>query len=290
MEIYKKIRFVLIYTLILNALVALLKIVFGFASGSLAMIAVGFDSMFDGISNVIGLVGIYVAFLPPDVEHPYGHKKFETLFAIGISVLLFVTCYEIVESAIHRFFAKAVPDITWITFVVMLITIAIHIYVAIYEYQKGKKLKSDFLVADSMHTRADVFVSLSVVAGFGVIKMGYPWIDPLIALGIAILIAKIGIDIIRSGSRVLVDGIILNAERIEKLALSIPGVKTCHRIRSRVREDHIHLDLHLEVDPKITVDKAHDIAHGVEEKILKELEDVKDVVIHIEPKTPSRNL
>lgn len=283
MKNYVPVRNVLIYTMLLNMVAMGAKLVVGYLTGSLSLIADGFDSLFDSASNVIGLVGIYIAARPPDEDHPYGHRKFETMAAVVIVILLFVTCVEIVRGAMDRFQNPVTPDINIWSFVALAVSVAVHSYVTVYEYRRGKELKSELLVADALHTRADIFVSISVAAGLVVIRLGYPIVDVLMALGIALLIAKIGFDIIRDSTKILADQAALDTKRVEAIALSVEGVTTCHHIRSRGQEDDVHLDLHIRVEPDTPTAQAHAIAHEVQQRLLAELEGVRDVIVHVEP-------
>lgn len=285
MKNFAAIQRVLVITLLLNLLATIAKLVVGYLTGSLSLVADGFDSVFDSASNVIGLVGIYIASRPADKEHPYGHRKFETMTAISISILLFLTFVQLVESAWARLRAPGtiVPVVNVWSFAALLVSIAVHSAVVSYEYRKGKELKSEVLVADALHTRADIYVSISVIAGLITVKLGFPIVDPILALIIAVLIAKIGIDIIRSGSRVLLDRVAVDSDEIERIARSVPGVTTVHRVRSRGLEDDVHIDLHVRVAPTMPTDQAHSIAHEVQRRLLAEVPGAQDVIVHIEP-------
>lgn len=270
----------------LNLLATLAKIVVGYLTGSLSIVADGFDSLFDSASNLIGLVGISFAARPPDEDHPYGHRKFETLAAISISVLLFVTCVELVRSVIYRLSSPAVPQINLWSFAAVIFSIGVHLFTVVYERRRGRELKSEFLLADASHTAADIYISLSVIAGLILVQLGYPIVDALLALVIAGLIAKIGIDIIRSSSAILMDRAMVSEREIERLVMEVEGVESCHRIRSRGPEDDIHIDLHIQVAPETPVNEAHAIAHEVQKKVVSELPGVQDVVVHVEPRGP----
>lgn len=279
---------VLVITLILNLVATLAKLIVGYLTGTLSLIADGFDSLFDSASNIVGWVGINIAAQPADEEHPYGHRKFETFTAVGISLLLFLTCWELIKSAWERLTAPQIiaPEVNAWSFGALLVSIAVHIVVVIYESGAGRRLKSEVLVADAMHTRADIYVSLSVIAGLVVVRLGVPIVDPILALIIAVLIAKIGLDIIRSSSRILLDRAVLDVHRVERIVLSVDGVRACHRIRSRGQEDDVYLDLHIKVDPQTPTERAHKIAHQVQRRLQEELDGVRDVIVHIEPMKP----
>lgn len=285
MEKFRAVRRVLIVTLILNLVATAAKLIVGYSTASLSLVADGIHSIFDSASNVIGLIGIRIAARPADEDHPYGHRKFETFAAVSISLLLFLTCWELVESAWARLTdpRTVAPQVNVWSFGAMLISIAMQFTVAFYEYRAGKRLKSEVLVADATHSRSDIYVSLSVIAGLVVVRLGMPIVDPILALLIAGFIARIGLDIIRSSSQVLLDRAVLDINEVERIALEVEGVRSCHRIRSRGQEDNVYLDLHVQVDPRISVERAHEIAHRVQRRLQKELQGVKDVVIHIEP-------
>jgi cation diffusion facilitator family transporter len=284
MAYYAVVRRILIIIFIINISVALVKGAYGLFTNSLSMTTDGLHSLFDSTSNIIGLVGISMASRPPDREHPYGHSKFETFASIGIAVLLFASCFQVIEAAIGRFVNPITPEITGLSFAIMGATLAINIGVSAYEYIIGKRLKSSILVADSMHTRSDIYASIAVILGLFAVKMGYPLADPLIALLITGLIILTGLEIIKESSKVLLDRALIEESVIKKLALSVDGVCNCHRVRTRGSPGQIFIDLHIGLDSTLSMDAAHRVAVAVEEKIKTFIEGVEDVVVHIEPK------
>lgn len=282
---FKEIKRILLLILVLNWGVALAKIAYGLMTRFSSMTADGFHSLSDGASNIIGLFGITLACRPADKDHPYGHKKYETLFSLGIAGLLFFVCFNLIEEGIRRMHHTVVPQVDAFSLVVMVLTIAVNLFVMRYEYSEGKRLNSDILVSDSMHTRADIFTSLSVIVAIAVIKLGYPILDPIVTIMIAFFIAYVAITILRQSSRVLCDTIVVVDEKIiENIVLAVKGVKTCHKVRTRGREDDIYVDLHAQVEPDMHVDKAHKISYSIEEAIKNGIPGVTDVVVHIEPK------
>jgi cation diffusion facilitator family transporter len=279
----KKVRQVLLYTLLLNITVAAAKIIYGYAIGSISMLSDGIHSSADGTSNIIGLIGIWIASQPPDESHPYGHRKFETLATIGIAVLIFGAGTEILRKSYERLYTPSAIEVTYVSFVIMAITLMINIWVMLYEGKKGRELKSDFLIADSMHTKTDIFISISVVISLIAAKIGYPLIDVLAALVITVFIARMGYSILKTAAVVLTDSALINPEEIRKVAVRMEGVLECHEIRTRGNHDHVCIDLHCLVDPEISTRDAHRVAHAVEEAIKNKFPSVADVVVHIEP-------
>lgn len=282
---YTKIKRILIATLFLNWGVALAKILYGLFSRCSSMTADGFHSLADGTSNIICLIGITFASQPKDKDHPYGHKKFETLFSLGIAFLLFLVCYELLETSIRRLRNPIIPHIDFKSFLVMLLTMGVNFFVMKYEFKKGEDLQSDLLISDSLHTKADLFISASVIITLFAIKLGYPILDPIITMGIALLIAFMAINIARQSSRILCDEtVIIEDKKISDIVLLIAGVKNCHKIRTRGRTDDIHIDLHVQVNPNMHIAQAHKISYEIEEAIKNGIHGVTDVVVHMEPK------
>ncbi|SHF02130.1 cation diffusion facilitator family transporter [Caldanaerobius fijiensis DSM 17918] len=286
MDNFKKIRNVLVSILFLNILVALAKLFYGLYIKSSSMVADGYHSLSDSSGNIIGLIGIYIASKPEDTDHPYGHKKFETYASIFISVMLFLVSYEILKNALTRFVHPVRPQIDIDSFVIMLVTLAINIFVFKYEYSAGKKLNSDILVSDSLHTSSDIYVSISVILTLLGVRLGLPvYIDPLISTIISMLIIKAAIGVIKHSSAVLCDKTVLNEEEIKDIIKDFNEVKSCHKIRSRGREDDIYVDLHVIIDPDMHVEDAHRLEHSITERIKEKIKGVKEVDVHIEPAT-----
>ena len=276
-----QIRWVLIITMLLNFLAMGIKLVAGLLIGSLSMVADGLDSFFDGLSNVVGLGGLYVAGKPPDADHPYGHRKFETVAALSISFLLFLTCWQLLQTAWNRLGQDISPEVNYWTIIAMLLSIAIQGGTSIYELRAGRRLKSEVLVADAMHTRASILVSFSVLIGLLFVRLGYPQADTLLAVFVAVVIAKIGIDILRETLPVLVDQAAVDPQEIAEVVSGVGGVESFHRVRSRGAEGSAAVDLHLRVSPDKTLQEADAIAHEVRRQLLN-LENVNDVTVHLE--------
>ena len=284
MAYYETVRRILIIIFVINIATALAKGGYGLLTNSLSMSADGLHSLFDSTSNIIGLVGISLAARPPNKEYPYGHAKFETFASLAIAALLFASSIQLVLAALSRLQSPSIPQITELSFAVMGITLLINIGVSAYEYILGKRLKSSILVADSLHTRSDVFASVGVILGLFVVKMGYPLADPVIALLICGLILLTGIEIVKDSSKVLLDKALVEERVIVDLAKSVEGVCTCHGVRTRGMAGEIFVDLHIGVDRSLSIDAAHKVGEDVESSIKSKIPGVRDVVVHLEPK------
>jgi cation diffusion facilitator family transporter len=281
---YQEVRRVLWVVLLLNWGVAMAKIVFGLLSRSASRMADGFHSFSDGTSNIIGLVGVSIASRPRDKDHPYGHKKFETFFSLGIAFLLGLVCFELIEQGIRRLCRPENPDVTIFSFIVMIVTMIVNIVVMNYENDKGKALNSDILVSDAKHTQADFLTSFSVIISLIAVKLGFPILDAVTTLVIAVFIAHAAYEIIKDGCRTLCDEtIIKDTNMIADIVLSIEGVKACHNIRSRGRQDDVNLDLHVVLDPELLLERTHEISHEIERVIKAKMKEISEVIIHVEP-------
>jgi cation diffusion facilitator family transporter len=279
----QEIRRILLWVLLLNVFVATAKWVYGVITQSLGMQADGLHSFFDGLSNVVGLFGLWLASPLPDANHPYGHKKFEALAAGAIGGFLVMTCLYLLWKAYRSWTMDLHPEVTTISFMIMFITMGINIFVTIWERQKGKELKSDILMADSYHTASDVLTSLSVLAGLIAIQAGYPLIDPLVAVFIAGVIAWTAIIVLKDVLSSLTDQIRLDPQDIRTAVMTIPGILDCHEIRTRGLANHVFVDLSIHVEPTWSVEQAHVLATKVEGFLLTHFDSVEDVVVHMEP-------
>ena len=188
---YRSIRNVLWAVLALNLAVALAKLTYGIISHSAAMEADGFHSMFDGASNIIGLVGMWFAARPADQDHPYGHGKFETFAAALIGILLIFAGYTVGRGAVDGLSGDGLPtEVTTISFAIMLGTLAVNILVTTWERRAGKRLGSEVLVADASHTLSDVMVSTGVIVSLVVVRLGWQQADGIVALIVAAVILR----------------------------------------------------------------------------------------------------
>ncbi|MGH9801491.1 MAG: cation diffusion facilitator family transporter [Blastocatellia bacterium] len=286
-DIYRNgVRRVLIVTLVLNVAVVIGKLIAGVLAGSLSVISDAIHSSVDSINNIVGLTVMRYAAAEPDDEHPYGHAKFETLAAFAIAGFLFVTCYQIGLTAIKRLLSheSSAPEVSALTIVVMVVTIIINVFVTVYEHREGRRLQSQFLIADAIHTRSDVLVSLSVLTGLVFIKMGYVWLDPIVSLGVAAFIGWSGYQIFKATVPVLVDAAPVPSARIAEIVEKVSGVHSVHDVRSRSHGGEMFIEMHLHVAAEVEADHvaSHAITEAVEQRLTDEFGRVT-ATIHVEP-------
>ncbi len=283
MDNFTRVKRILFGVLLLNWLVAFSKIIYGFFTNCASMSADGFHSFGDGASNLIGLIGIYMASRPKDESHPYGHKKFETMATLGIAGILFFASFNIIARSLSRIFYPEVPDVTVYSFAVMIITIAINFFVMKFEKRAGETLSSDILICDSMHTRSDILASVVVIGTLISIKAGFPFIDTIVASLIALFIAKTALDILKRSSNVLCDANVLPNDRIASVLGDFSEIKSVHNVRTRGRADDVHVDLHAVIDGKTQIRDAHELTHRIEERLKNRIKGITDVIVHLEP-------
>jgi cation diffusion facilitator family transporter len=275
---------VLIRVLLLNVGVAVVKIAFGYFSGAVSILSDGFHSLTDASSNVVGLVGVRAAGRPPDEDHPYGHRKYETVAAASITAFLMLVVLEILRNAFNHLSGRTnLEDISSLGFIVMAITMAINIIVVRYESGEGKRLGSEMLMADAMQTRGDVWTSLAVIAALAGARAGMPILDPLAAIAVAGFIGYAGYQIATATTKILSDRIVMSEADIEQVVMAVPRVLGCHHIRTRGSTDHVFLDLHVWLAPDMRLTDAHDLSHVVKDRLMARYPQIADAIIHIEP-------
>lgn len=281
---YAEVSRVLVRVLLLNLIVAVAKIAFGYATGAISVLSDGFHSLTDAASNVVGLVGVHAAGQPPDDDHPYGHRKYETVAAAAVTVFLLLVLVEILRNAFNHLTGRAAPHaISTGSFLVMLVTVGINLFVVSYESREAERLASEVLLADAMQTRGDVWTSVTVIAALAGAKLGWPILDPLAALVVAGFVGHAGFQIARATTGILSDRVVIADADLEHIIMSVPGVLGCHQIRTRGSADHVFLDMHVWFDGDMPLMEAHALSHDVKDRLIARYPQIADAVIHIEP-------
>jgi cation diffusion facilitator family transporter len=278
-----QVRRVLIGLLIANLGVVGAKFVIGLRTGSLGVLGDAVHSSVDAFNNILALAVIRVAAREPDEDHPYGHEKFETLGALAIVVFLSITGFELVQRAIGRLLVGGVTiDITPTEFGLLVTTLIVNAVVTVYETRRGRELKSDILLADAAHTRADVFITIGVLVGVVAARYGYAYVDPIMGLVVAAVIVVLAYKIVARSVPVLVDQLVTEPQEIQHTAQDVNGVVRAYDIRSRGVRERRFVELTIAVDGGATVEAAHDLADDVEHRLRNDL-GFHEVIVHVEP-------
>lgn len=277
------IRRVLLGLLAANVAVVVAKVAVGLASRSLAVLGDALHSSVDALNNVTALVVVRVAGQAPDEDHPYGHRKFETLGALAIVGFLSITCFELSRDAIARLLGDHVaPVVTMLQLGVLVLGLGLNAVVARYERRRGQELESELLVWDAAHTQTDVYITTGVIAGLLLSRIGWWWADPVVALAIAALIVRVGYQITQRTVPVLVDERALPQGEIQSVAEAVLGVRGAYDIRSRGGAQVKYAEVTIAVDRDTNVADAHAIADEVEHRLKRDLQ-LAEVTVHVEP-------
>jgi cation diffusion facilitator family transporter len=189
----------------------------------------------------------------------------------------------VVEQALSVVSRPHAPDIGVASWSVMILTLVINLFIAWFEDREGRRLGSEYLIADAAHTRSDIYVSLGVLASFAGARAGATWVDPLVAVAIAAFIAVLAVRILIGSFNVLTDRAVIPTEQLVPIVLGVPGVRACREIRSRGGVDAAWVDLVVHVDGELTLRAAHDVADRIEAALTKARPEIVDVVVHLEP-------
>jgi cation diffusion facilitator family transporter len=282
--IRREIRRVLLITLTLNLIVATGKIILGLLTGALTILADGFHSLSDGAGSVAGLIANHFAGQQPDDDHPYGHRRFETMAALLIGGLLLLTTLEVGRGIIERLQNPEIPRITLPVFGVLLVTLAVNIFITRYQRRHGERLRSEVLLADSQHTGADVLVTSSVILSMGLMALtGWWWVDVVASLAVMLFIGRAAVGILRQTGRVLVDTAPYSSGQLEALIADVPSVTRVVRARSRGSVDAAHIDIDVLVAPEITAGHTAAIAQAIRDRLNTHLDDISEIEVHFVP-------
>ena len=277
-------RRTLAVVLALNAIVLAIKIVVGVRTGALTVLGAALESGLDLLNNIIGMVLVAVAARAPDEDHPYGHDKFETLGALGIVGFLSISCFELLREGISALSAKRPPHSVSIADVaVIVVTLIVNFVVVWYERKRGKELGSAFLMADAAHTGSDILVTLMALMSLALARGGWPWLDAVLAIVVALIIAWSGVQILRDSIPVLVDERAIDAAELRGVVLGVPEIRDVRKVRSRsTASGQLFAEVTVAVPGRIPVDEAHRLADAVEAAIEREF-GTSEVTVHIEP-------
>lgn len=269
-----------------NILLTIFNFVVGILSGSTALVAEAAHTLSDVITSIITAIGFRIGLKPPDSEHPYGHGRAEPLVGLVIVVFLLFIAYEIISEAYSKLLlmgSLAPPD--WTAALMAIIGIAVNITMTRYMMNVGKKINSPAIIADAQHQKVDVFSCAAIVVGVAGSNMGLLILDPLVAVLIAVLVLKIAFDVGKENINNLM-GKVPSTDlivEITKAGTSVKGVKGMHDIKVNYMGPNASVDLHITVDPELSLRNAHKIAHQVEKSVIDRVDIVSIVYVHVCP-------
>lgn len=269
-----------------NCILTVLNVAVGLMSGSYALISEGAHTLSDIITSIIAYAGFYIGQKPADSDHPIGHGRAEAISGLVIVVFLVVIAWEIMHGSIGKILNPSLITVPETLAAVMaVIGIIVNFIVSEYIINLGNAIKSPAIVADGKHQRTDIFSSVAVLVGVVVSNMGYPILDPIIAFVIGCLILKTAYEIGKEN----IDNIMGKVpskefiENIKRVANEIPQVNNPHNIKVDYLGAYATVTLHIELDGNLTLDESHKIVHVVQNNIIREIPEVKYVMVHACP-------
>ena len=268
-----------------NIFLTVLNITVGTLSGSTALVSEGAHTLSDIITTIIAYIGFKYSQKPADFEHPVGYGRAQSISGLFIVLFLVIIAWEIVEKALKSLLFNHVstPDIN--VAIMAFVGVVVNLIVSTYIISIGRKINSPAIIADGKHQRADIFTSIAILVGVFVSNMGYPFIDPIIAIVIGILIVKIAVEIFISNVNNIL-GKIPSEEfikRIWDITDSVPQAHNPHEIKVDCNGFYAFVSLHIEIEGDMVLKDSHKIAHQVQDKILDEIPEVKYVIVHTCP-------
>ncbi len=283
---YREVRRVTLIGSVVDFLLGVVKILVGWLAHSQALVADGIHSLSDLATDFIVLYAAKHSHRAADEDHPYGHGRIETLTTVGLGMALIIVAFGIGYDAVRRMNNTELllhPG----TMALAVAVVSVMAKESIYQYTKNaaQRLRSNMLMANAWHSRSDAISSIVVVIGVAGAMMGYPYLDAVAAIAVAVMIAKIGFDLIRASTRELIDTALEPevVEAIRKEIINVDGVRALHMLRSRRSGGDALVDLHVQVDPHISVSEGHQIGDTVRRRLLERVDEVTDVTVHIDP-------
>ncbi|MRX95050.1 cation diffusion facilitator family transporter [Parabacteroides goldsteinii] len=270
-----------------NAVLSVSKIIVGLLAGSLAVLGDGIDSATDVIISVVMIFTARIMSRPPSKKYVFGYEKAESIATKILSLVIFYAGMQMLLSSVESIFSDEVKEIpSAIAIYVTVFSIAGKLLLALYQYKQGKKINSSMLTANAINMRNDVIISSGVLLGLiftFIFKL--PILDSITGLIISLFIIKSSVGIFMDSNVELMDGVkdvnIYNKifEAVEKVS----GAGNPHRVRSRMIGNLYNITLDIEVDPQMTLMQAHEIADAVEKSIENSIDNVYDILVHVEP-------
>jgi len=267
-----------------NAALVILNFIVGTLSGSTALVAESAHTFSDIFTSAIAFIGFKIGLKPADVEHPYGYGRAESLAGLLTVIFLLIISYELLWDVYKKLLlgsGLAPPD--WTAAIMALVGIAVNFTMTNYMTKTGRKINSPAIIADAKHQRVDILTCIAIFLGVVGSQLGLPILDPLVALLIVVLVLKTAFEVARDNvnnilGKVPSDDI---STSIKAAALSVEGTSGIHDIKINYVGPYASVDLHIEVDPNLSLIEAHGISTQVEKTIIKEVDIVTIVNVHV---------
>lgn len=260
-----------------------LKLFIGFAAGSEALLADGLNNTTDIIASLAVLIGLKISRRPPDHDHKYGHFRAETVAALLASFIMIAVGIQVLYQAVQKFFEPTITTPNMIAAWTALFSAVVMVFVYRYNIRLARKINSHAMTAAAQDNRSDAIVSIGAFIGIVGAQFGLPWLDPLAATLVGLIICKTAWDIFKDASHALTDGFDEHELfKIKKTVADTPGVESIKDIKARVLGNNVMVDVTIEVDGTLNVVESHEISEKVEDRMMVE-HNISHVHVHIEP-------
>ncbi|WP_438348036.1 cation diffusion facilitator family transporter [Paenibacillus sp. FA6] len=262
---------------------SVLKLLIGLSSGSAALLADGLNNTTDIIASFAVLIGLKISRRPPDHDHKYGHFRAETVAALIASFIMIVVGIQVLIQAVQKFFQPTIGTPSMIAAWTALFSALVMLLVYRYNIRLARRINSNAINAAAQDNRSDAFVSIGAFIGIVGSQFGLPWLDPLAATLVGIIICKTAWDIFRDATHALTDGFDeTELDKIKETIAGTSGVESIKDIKARTLGNNILVDVTIEVDGHLNVVESHDISEEVEDRMMI-VHKISHVNIHIEP-------
>jgi len=282
---YQQAKRVTVIGAFVNTMLGISKLLGGIWFHSSALVADGFHSLSDLLTDAMVLVASKYGSQAADDAHPYGHQRIETATTYVLALLLILTGVAIAWDALRHLLQHEHEHPGFLTLPLAFFSIVANEALFWYTRHVGRKIQSKLVLANAWHHRSDAASSLIVFVGLLGSFAGYPSLDGAAAFAVGLLIIKMGFDYGWRSIKELIDTGVEAKLRLEikQLISQTDGVHKIHQLRSRLMGNDIFIDLHVQVDPMISVSEGHFIAQNVHQRLMKKIPGVKDVTVHIDP-------
>ena len=279
-DVDRKVHSILIIEGLANVVVLVAKTTVGLYTGSSAILSDALHSLTDVFNNIFAFIASRVSASPPDKNHPYGHRKFETLAVFVLATLLSVIAIEIIIRAFERIGNPILPS-RW-GLIVMIGVLVVNISITSWENYWAKRLDSDLLKADAKHTFSDVLVTVGVIIGWQLATRGYPILDFILAVFVSALVFYLAFQLFRKSIPILVDEAAVDQAKIAETIEQLDDVIKIERLRSRKIGQETFADVVVTVRSNMSTEESHNVADLIEQELYEKF-GIDDVVIHVEP-------
>jgi cation diffusion facilitator family transporter len=282
---YQQARQVTLYGIGANLLLTILKIIIGIIGHSQALFADGIHSFSDLITDALVIMAAKAGSHAPDQKHPYGHGRIETVMSGVLALILIVVAGGIVWDAVHYILQPSMLKPAVYGLFVALVSILINEWLFRYTLRVGKQISSNLLLVNAWHHRSDVLSSVIVLIGMGGSILGIHYLDSIAAIIVAVLIFKMGLQMAWQSLQELIDTAVSQEilQQIQKSISKVEGVLSVHQVRTRLLGGFIYIEVHVLVDPHISVSEGHFIANQVMRTVQLDNPKIVDVLVHVDP-------